>query len=245
MAKQYPINWKRGDFSVLGKAISKFNREIEKLAFINPEANLPEKLSYKDVKENIYTRKEYNRMIKSLQKMSNPRQQELVKTRGGYTLTRWQRDEINKAKRRAIKRLTEEKETLELKSSILGMGSNKLNEINATLESLGRLSNAKPEDFERISRRALTQGVSDYDMKKATIFQKNFITAYEKMGKDRLVEIARSYKNPLDFWEFIKDSNFTDIKMKYDEHDGLIQFGESTEDENYIYDLLRLVDKEE
>lgn len=245
MAKQYPINWKRGDLSVLGKAISRFNKEIEMLSFINPELNLPEKLTYKEVKENIYTRKEYNRMVKSLKRMLDPKQQEIVKTRGGYSLTRWERDEINKAKRRAVKRLTAEKEVLELKQNILGMGSNKLNEINSTLESYQKLTGADPEAYQRISKSILKQGVSDYEMKKASIFQENFITAYEKMGKDRLVEIARSYKNPLDFWEFIKDSNFTDIKMKYDEHDGLIQFGESTEDENYIYDLLRLVDKME
>ena len=109
MAKQYPINWKRGDFSVLGKAISKFNREIEKISFINPDANLPQKLNYKEVKANIYTRRELERIIKSLSRISDPKEQEIVQTPGGYLLTRWERKEINKAKRRAVARLTKEK----------------------------------------------------------------------------------------------------------------------------------------
>ena len=80
-------------------------------------------------------------------------------------------------------------------------------------------------------------------MKKASIFQENFIKAYKKMKRKEIVRIAKRFKNPMDFWEKIKNSNFADIKMKYDEDAGLIQFGEYSKDDNYIYDLLRLVDE--
>lgn len=244
MARQYPINWKRSDYGQLLKAVNKFNKEIEKLMYINPDANIPEKLIYKDVRKNIYTRREYNRVLKSLDRFSNPKEQELVKTRGGYELTRWQRNEINRAKRRAERRLEGELYGLEAQSSF-GTGNTRLNEIKSTLDSFNRLATADPEDYKRISGSILRQGVSDYDMKKASIFQENFIKAYKKMGRKQVVSIAKRFKNPMDFWEFIKDSNFTDIQMKYDEDEGLVQFGEYSKDDNYIYDLLRLVDKME
>lgn len=244
MARQYPINWKRSDYGNLIKAVNKFNKEIEKLMYNNPEANIPEKLIYKDIKQNIYTRKEFNRVIKSLNRFSNPKEQEIVKTRGGYELTRWQRNEINRAKRRAERRLEGELYDLESQSTF-GTGNTRLNEIKATLESYDRLATANPEDYKRISGSILRQGVSDFEMKQASIFQKNFIKAYKKMGRTQVVNLAKRFKNPMDFWEFIKDSNFADIQMKYDEDEGLIQIGEGSKDDNYIYDLLRLVDQME
>lgn len=244
MARQYPINWKRSDYGNLIKAVNKFNKEIEKLMYNNPEANIPEKLIYKDIKQKIYTRKEFNRVIKSLNRFSNPKEQEIVKTRGGYELTRWQRNEINRAKRRAERRLEGELYALESQSTF-GTGNTRLNEIKATLESYDRLATANPEDYKRISGSILRQGVSDFEMKQASIFQKNFIKAYKKMGRTQVVNLAKRFKNPMDFWEFIKDSNFADIQMKYDEDEGLIQIGEGSKDDNYIYDLLRLVDQME
>lgn len=242
MARQSPINWKRSDYGALIKAVNKFNKEVEKLMYINPDANIPERLNYKDVRKNIYTRREYNRVLKSLGRFSNEKEQEIVKTKGGYELTRWQRNEINRAKRRAERRLESELYGLEAQSSF-GTGNTRLNEIKSTLESYSKLSTADPEDYKRISGSVLRQGVSDYDMKKASIFQENFIKAYKKMGRKEIVRIAKRFKNPMDFWEKIKDSNFADIKMKYDEDEGLIQFGENSKDDNYIYDLLRLVDE--
>lgn len=244
MTRQYPINWKRSDYGNLIKAVNKFNKEVEKLNYINPDANIPERLNYKDVRKNIYTRREFNRVIKSLRRFSNEKEQEIVKTRGGYELTRWQRNEINRAKRRAERRLEGELYALESQSTF-GTGNTRLNEIKATLESYDRLATANPEDYKRISGSILRQGVSDFEMKQASIFQKNFIKAYKKMGRTQVVNLAKRFKNPMDFWEFIKDSNFADIQMKYDEDEGLIQIGEGSKDDNYIYDLLRLVDQME
>ena len=221
MARQSPINWNRSDYGNLLKAVNKFNKEVEKLMYINPGANIPEKLNYKDVRKNIYTRRELNRVIKSLQRISKPKEQEIVRTKGGYELTRWERNEINKAKRRAERRLEGELYSLEAQSSF-GTGNTRLNEIKSTLESYSKLSTADPEDYKRISASVLRQGVSDYEMKKATIFQENFIKAYKKMKRKEIVRIAKRFKNPIEFWEKIKNSNFVDIQMKYDEDEGLV-----------------------
>lgn len=246
MAKQNPIKWSRKDFANLSNAIRQFNKEVQKVKNINPGVNVPELRNYKEVKSNIYTRRELNRTINSLKKFSEVKQQEITKTKGGLELTRWEKQEINKAKNRAERRLTKEMKTLEEKASF-GTGNTRLNEVRSTLESYKRLNqkDTTPEDYRRISKSILKQGVSDYEMKKASIFQKNFIKAYSKMGREKLVELAKSFKNPMDFWEFIKDSQFVDIGIRYDEAQGLIQFGEMSADENYIYELLKLIDRDE
>lgn len=246
MAKQYPIKWSRKDYAKLSSAIRQFNKEVQKVKNISPAVNTPGLRNYKEVKSNIYTRRELNRTINSLKKFSQAKQQEITKTKGGLELTRWEKQEINKAKNRAERRLTKEMKTLE-EQSTFGTGNTRLNEVKATLESYQRLNqkDTTPEDYRRISRSILKQGVSDYEMKKATIFQENFIKAYSRMGREKLVDLAKSFKNPMEFWDFIKDSEFVDIGIRYDEAQGLIQFGEMSADENYIYELLKLVDQDE
>ncbi len=246
MSKQYPIKWSRKDYSRLSSAIRQFNKQISSLKEKSPFIRVPETKIYADIKSNIYTRRELNRTINSLKKFSDSKQQELTKTKGGIELTRWEKSEINKAKLRAERRLTKEMKTLQEKASF-GTGNTRLNEVKSTLESYKRLNqkDTTPEDYKRISKSILKQGVSDYEMKKATIFQENFIKAYSKMGREKLVDLAKSFKNPMEFWDFIKDSEFVDINIRYDEAQGLIQFGEMSADENYIYELLKLVDKDE
>ena len=86
-----------------------------------------------------------------LKKFSESKQQELTTTKGGLELTRWEKQEINKAKLRAERRLTKEMETLQEKASF-GTGNTRLNEVKAILESYKRLNqkDTTPEDYKRI-----------------------------------------------------------------------------------------------
>ena len=87
----------------------------------------------------------------------------------------------------------------------------------------------------------MRQGRTDYEMSKALIFQKNFISAYEKMGRKEIVEFAKSFRNPQDFWEAIKNSEFTDLSLRYDVEEGMITIGKMSKDESYYYELNKLL----
>lgn len=231
----YKIKWKKGDYISLGKAVSKFNKTIKQLKSEESSLILPDVIDYKELKSDITTRQELNRMINSLKKFQNPSQQVAIKTDGDLEVTRWELTEIRKAKRRAERRFSGE--IADIESQGFGTGNTRLNEIRATIESFNKIENVSLlEDFQRIASSIFNQGRSDFEYRKSLIFQRNFIKAYEKMGRDEIVKIARSFRNPEKFWDFIKNSEFIDIKLRYDIEEGLIETYMS-KDESYQYEL--------
>lgn len=230
------IRWTKSDYIKLGKAVSSFNKTVGNLS--NSGIVLPDLLNYNDLKSGITTRKELNRLIGSLKKFQNPMQQVGVSLEG-FEVTKWELNEVKRAKRRAERRLTGELAGIE--AGTIGTGNVRANEIKATLESFEKFASGDLAQFKRISNSIMKQGRTDYEMSKALIFQKNFISAYEKMGRKEIVEFAKSFRNPQDFWEAIKNSEFTDLSLRYDVEEGMITIGEMSKDESYYYELNKLL----
>lgn len=230
------IRWSRSDYIKLGKAVSSFNKTVGNLS--NSGIVLPDLLNYNDLKSGITTRKELNRLIGSLKRFQNPMQQVGVSLEG-FEVTKWELNEVKRAKRRAERRLTRELAGIE--SGAIGTGNTRANEIKATLESFEKFASGDLAQFKRISSSIMRQGRTDYEMSKALIFQKNFISAYEKMGRKEIVEFAKSFRNPQDFWEAIKNSEFIDLSLRYDVEEGMITIGEMSKDESYYYELNKLL----
>lgn len=67
------IRWKKGDFITLGKAVSAFNKKRNLLLSEDNKLYFPDEIDYKEVKNNITTRQELNRIIKSLKRFSKAR----------------------------------------------------------------------------------------------------------------------------------------------------------------------------
>lgn len=101
MSKQYKIKWKKSDNEELTKVVRNFNAKITRLAKKDPKnANaLPDKVSVKELKELINTRKDLKRELNSLRRFSKRGQEELVKVPDNdYNLlvTKWQRSDMNR-----------------------------------------------------------------------------------------------------------------------------------------------------
>lgn len=209
------INWSRSASMSLKWAVAKFNAEVQKVSESGIIA--PEMLDYSKLRRNISTQAEYNRTMKALKSFSNPMQQEGVKVASGLEITKWEKAELNKAKKRATRRLTGELEGLE-KTSSLGTGNTRINEIRDTLDMFTRIGKSGETKGQYIRRRHVlfSQARTDYNMFKARIFQENFIEAYTKMKRKEVVKLAKSFDDPMKFWEFIKDSGLTDIELRYD-----------------------------
>ena len=150
----------------------------------------------------------------------------------GFEVTKWELTEVKKAKRRAERRLTGELAGIE--AGAIGTGNIRANEIKATLKSFEKFASGDVAQFKRISSSIMRQGRTDFEFKKALIFQQNFITAYEKMGRKEVVKMAKMYKNPLDFWEAIQNSELTDIKLRYDVEEGIMSLAMNKDDSYYI-----------
>lgn len=230
------IRWSRSDYISLGKAVASFNKAIGRMT--DTGIIVPEMQSYSELKSSISTRQELNRIISSMKRFTNPMEQQGVKLESGLVITKWEQAEINKAQKRATRRMTGELAGIE--SSGFGTGISSANEIKSTIEMFDRIFKSTSLDqFRRRTSVLYDRGRTDYDMKKARIFQENFITAYEKMGRTAVVELAKSYKNPMKFWEFIKDSGLVDIQMRYDIEKGIVDTG-STPDESFMFELMNL-----
>lgn len=236
MAKQSMIRWNRSDYGKLSYAVRKFNENLRKLDSIESDLILPDPVDYKELKSGITTRQELNRLIGSLQRFSNPSKQKAVKLESGIEITSWEYTELKRERRRAERRMTGELAGLE---ATLGTGNKRINEISGTINSLYKLETVKGEEFNRIRKRIKYQGVNDYEVKRAMVFKERFIKTYETLGRKEIVEFAKSFKNPLEFWEAIKDSEFKNLEEWYDEAKGTVQFAMES-DERYTYELSKL-----
>ena len=87
------IRWKQGDYVKLGKAVAEFNKKINKLNAEENKLYLPDTIEYKEAKENITTRKELKRYLKSLKRLPRGGAGELYTTQAGEDLKKRERRE--------------------------------------------------------------------------------------------------------------------------------------------------------
>lgn len=214
------IRWRREDSIELQRAINSFNRNIRKLRKEEGKLDyLPDTITYNEIKDSIISRKEFNRVIKSLRDFSKKGASDLYETVSGEVMTKWEYTELRKARRRAIKSLTIEKQNINL--NLKGyMGEKRIREIESTIENLNNLENKKGYDFERAKERTLSLGNIDLELKKAITYRENYLNALEQMSGyenyDKLISELNKIKNPIKFYEYIKKSNvLSDLFIYY------------------------------
>lgn len=233
--KNYLINWRKKDTNKLRSSIAKFNNKIKKLQK-RGITNLPELANYRNIKSEIMTRSEYNKKIASLESFLKKGAESKINLGNGIEVTRWERRELQRQRRIAIKNLTDELSGL---SQTLGTGNTRINEIKSTLESLKNWEKTDASTYKRRKERIQYLGQSDLKMKQARLFQKNFIKAYKTMGRKEIIEVAKRFKNPLDFWNYIQDSGLTDLQLQYDIKNGDVRLNMDADD-TYYYELFKL-----
>lgn len=236
------IRWKKGDYIKLGQAVSRFNKIINELE-VDERDYLPELRNYKEIKEHITSRKELNRIIKSLRRANI---ENLLATKSfdsGEEISKWEFQELNKAKRRAFRNLEKERENILTNRPSIGMGDERLSEIKAIETSFNELHEKTGSDLKRVIDRIFSVGRSDYKLSKDKLFMDNFYKALEgvsnfqnyKILKDELDKI----KNPTKFYEFVKQSPvLMDLFLWYKESDSLFYGGFSDNEEAFNSTLL-------
>lgn len=220
------IKWKRGDLISLGRAVSQFNRKINQLQAEENKLYLPDTINYQEAKENITTRRELNRLINSLRRFQKEGAEDLYTTQSGETITKWERRELGIQSRIAQTRLTRElkalNEPLESGYSRAQMGSTRVKEIKAQIKNLKEIENLSGFDFNRLKERITRMGSSDYTMKKAIVFRKNYLKEMEKYSHfdnyELLMKKLNSISNPIMFFEFVSKNEITgDLTYQSDE----------------------------
>lgn len=229
MAKNL-IRWNRSDYARLRSAVSSFNKQVNKLEKLEDKTEyLPDIKDYQTLKRKISSRTELNRVIKSLKKFSEPREQQIVEFGSGNLMTKWESKELKLSERRATKSLILEKFKLETRPGIMyGMGEERVKEIEDTLESFKNLATSTGTAFERVKERVFNIGISDRELYKAKIFRENYFEALDNLkhldNYDLLKAELEKIKNPINFYDAIKDNDMLmDIFNWYMGSDGEIK----------------------
>lgn len=221
------IRWKKGDYISLGRAVSQFNKKINELNKEEKKLYLPELENYQELKEEITTRKELNRVINSLRRFQKEGAEDLYITESGERLSKWERRELGIQSRIAQTRLRRElkelNEPLENGYSRAQMGSTRVKEIEAQIKNLKQIENKQGYAFNKLKSRLKNVGTSDFNMKRSIVYRENYIKEMEKYkdldNYDKLLKFFEKYKNPLKFYEAVSQNELTkDLTYQSDEY---------------------------
>lgn len=232
MAKQTRIQMSNEDFIILEKAVNKFNKKVRELERLTDDSSyLPETRNFKEVLKSFETRDEFNRIIKSLNNFSTQKSSGVrVTLETGQEISRWELTELNRARRRAYKNLMTEKETILNERISIGIGDERLREIDRQLEKVENVLKTNQRDFNRIKGQVFKYGSTDYYFKQDLLFQKNFLEAIKDLryleNYDILLNEINKRKNPTDLWNWVKDSEIlADVFLWYDDEKGNRSYG--------------------
>lgn len=229
--KQSLIRFTRKDAGKLSYAVREFNKKVSELEGLESKY-APEKVNYQDIKSRIITRREYNRILRSLRRFRKSGQEKLVTIGSGNIVSKWEKHEINLARRRALPILyTELNEAYRVNPlARFGMKSEAISQIEKNIENIENLENLKGISFKNALKRVKTKGIKDYDLYRQTQYMANYLKAL----KDKQFKTFSNYKlfydyikklRPDEFYELINKSTImSDLFIWYDTEQGSISY---------------------
>lgn len=240
MAKvENQIRWRHGDYVTLGKAVAKFNRKINELQTEENKLYLPEIQEYSNLKQDITTRKELNRIVKML-KSFNSDNASLYETESGEKITEWEYQQIKSNIRTAKRRLNQELAGIDKKSQ--PYTSQEETQIREQLNNLNKFEKLTGYEFNRFKRRVRSMGSLDYNMRKAIVYRENYMKAIESLSSYENYPAFKkqldSIRNPMEFYNFIQQSDImSDLFLWYDNNAGLTYGAFVTNEDAFNYAL--------
>lgn len=231
MSKQYSIRWTQNDSKELSKAIRNFNAKVKRLEQKHAGTNviIPEKLSVKEMKDLINTRRDLQREIKSLQRFTQRGAEEIVtipNTDNNITLTQWQKKEmsiragvVNRKRNQRLKNLEAKElesggESLGYTRGDIGMGKADKLALRPTKAFTPKMHKG---DVKAKFKHLMKESQSDYWTKRDILMRDNYIKALEEnFNPNDIKDIIKEIKS-MNLGEF-KDkllSNPEDFNTAY------------------------------
>lgn len=201
------IRWKEEDYKRLHKAVNAFNKEVKKHQDLIPSEALPKIKQYKDVKSQIYSRKDLELAISTMENVKKKHAFDLVSSEANKNVkfTKW---ELQTAKRydyrNQVKLQTQYNKVLQdikdsAKVELDTYGNPVLNregkpiaktsfpqEGKARLESYLEETNfdmlLRSRDYERsneLLERIYRRGTDEFEFRKAEIYKENYLKMFE------------------------------------------------------------------
>lgn len=243
MPKKSNFTW-RNDYGVrLESAVNHYNRQVTKIKKVSGNIpNMPGRVTYNKIKFSVNSKRELDRVIKSLNSL-NAKNRMLVKLPGGIVMTKWQRQQYGKKGFVINQRLAiEHKQIMALE--VIG-GFEKMGIKNAQMPNVNEAEfrkrnfnpdKVKPQDFDQFAARVEKQYATDYLSKYHEQVQINFYNAvYKTFGSDAddLLKIIDGMDNKK-FMRMLNSNTLVDFDYVYRKTDN---YDERLETLNKIFDV--------
>ena len=205
----------------INRTIKNFNQKIARLEKQEREL-LPNKISKKDLKSNVYTRTELQRKLKELQRFSTRGAEDVITTSGGVRLTKYELNEIKRENARVKRNITREINRLRVeKPKIFGkkqtstfseMGDTDYLNLVARRKALEKdINKLSREEFERFTKLVEKTGKNQAYMN--NVFKENYfemltdLAYYFDYDTDKLNLLRQKLMNlkPNDFLKLFKE----------------------------------------
>ncbi len=247
------IRWKKQDYINLQKAVRQFNKIVSEEEKKTNKTHLPNLINYKDIKSKIYSRREYNRIMSSLNRIKNKNALNLVEFDSGMQMSVWEARNLKTLKRNATASLNEELKLLEKPSNNAGfsrvkMGSVKSEDITDSLLEIETLETLQKETAKRVIKRLENIGSYDFNYRRALNYQKNMMKEFSTFsnisGYKQIRNFLKNIKNPLEFYEIVSRSEtLKDFFVYYKQDNKSSIYGNFESDEDmllYIMNEIKL-----
>ena len=246
MAKNYQIRWTKSDIAKLRYAVSNFNkkvREIEEANELNEFNNyLPDYLYYRDVKENIQTRRELNRMLTKLKHINKKNAFDIIYTESGDAVTLWEQQETKRSQallERSIQRQIEREPVGQ------GMGNERRRELIAQLNEVQQMGTLRGTARKKLWAKIQKRGTLDYEFKMQVVFKENFLSTLRAgfQNEPYYKELMQKLSNmsPSAFFNFAYANNLVDwlaagwYKLDQDKYSQILRNADIADIKDYIY----------
>jgi len=219
MPRIYKIRWRDKDKIELNKAIKNFNSKLNRLYKKGVDINLPDKIKLKEIKERIYSRKDFTLEINRLKNFTK-KGAELPANIGNEKVTKWEYNEVKKAiKRDNIRKRKEEEE--------------KRSEVYENGELIGRRIGIELLEYKPRSSDIRNRSYQEFKKLQQIFFNRNDKYSYErKKGYlENYIKSLSDYKSMNEYNEVIKRLE----KMNLDKFIKLIDDGTLPEINEYYY----------
>lgn len=227
------IPFKSRDAEELQRQVNRFNKKLKRIKrkYENEDIMLPDKLSVKQLKQHIQSRKDLNNFYKTVDRFMRRDSEELVTLESGIQMTKFQRNEISIGIRKAksnIRKMQKKFDEIEtntdnptLNFARFRFKTKEKERLQGTYESLGKVSKRDKQSLQRLNER-INKYSSETGIHKRNIqYKKNYLKALESVYKSYGVDYERLKEklediNVDDFYTMIADDDIvSDIKQFY------------------------------
>lgn len=226
MRKVYKIRYNDIDKQLIYNTVRNFNRKIDRILKNNPELKdfLPNKINVSSVKDKVYSRKDFNRTIKSFQNFSKKGVEKPILTKHNIKTTEWELKETRKKVNllnRKRQRIRKEKQ----KQAISYNGTMGTIRENSLKPKKFNIDNIRLNTWNKFNESLEKQLKSDYSINKLKEYKENFKKAVKNVFDDKEINkmidnidpdklVNAYFENPLLHIDFVYDPLSHELKKE-------------------------------